>query len=95
MSFALLPYQRAVCEHLKAYEPGLWRWFMSDDFSGEAAEESKLELLKSCYRMTRDSHAQLYQTADEVAELATWLCCDRASFCTGSYYPVNGGYLAH
>ena len=34
-------------------------------------------------------------TADEVAELATWLCCDRASFCTGSYYPVNGGYLAH
>ncbi len=31
----------------------------------------------------------------EVANLITWLASDQASFCTGSYYPVNGGYLAH
>lgn len=30
---------------------------------------------------------------EEVAELITWLCSDRASFCTGGYYPVDGGYL--
>ena len=30
----------------------------------------------------------------EVAELVVWLCSDRASFCTGTYYPVDGGYLA-
>ena len=30
----------------------------------------------------------------EVAELVVWLGSDRASFCTGSYYPVDGGYLS-
>jgi NAD(P)-dependent dehydrogenase (short-subunit alcohol dehydrogenase family) len=30
----------------------------------------------------------------EVAELITWLSSDRASFVTGAYYPVDGGYLA-
>lgn len=33
--------------------------------------------------------------AEEVASLITYLASDQASFCTGSYYPVNGGYLAH
>lgn len=33
--------------------------------------------------------------ATEVAELVFWLCSDKASFITGSYYPVDGGYLAH
>jgi NAD(P)-dependent dehydrogenase (short-subunit alcohol dehydrogenase family) len=31
---------------------------------------------------------------EEVAELALWLSSDKASFVTGSYYPVDGGYLA-
>lgn len=33
-------------------------------------------------------------TANEVAELVIWLSSDKASFVTGSYYPVDGGYLA-
>ena len=33
-------------------------------------------------------------TAEEVAELALWLNSDKASFVTGSYYNVDGGYLA-
>lgn len=31
---------------------------------------------------------------EEVAELTAWLSSDKASFVTGSYYPVDGGYLA-
>ena len=31
---------------------------------------------------------------EEVAELVAWLASDRASFITGGYYPVDGGYLA-
>lgn len=32
--------------------------------------------------------------SEEVAELALWLNSDKASFVTGSYYNVDGGYLA-
>jgi len=30
----------------------------------------------------------------EVAELVIWLSSEKASFVTGSYYPIDGGYLA-
>jgi NAD(P)-dependent dehydrogenase (short-subunit alcohol dehydrogenase family) len=32
--------------------------------------------------------------SEEVAELIYWLSSDRSSFVTGSYYPIDGGYLA-
>lgn len=32
--------------------------------------------------------------AEEVAELVVWLSSEKASFITGSYYPIDGGYLA-
>jgi NAD(P)-dependent dehydrogenase (short-subunit alcohol dehydrogenase family) len=32
--------------------------------------------------------------SEEVAELIYWLSSDKASFVTGSYYPIDGGYLA-
>lgn len=32
--------------------------------------------------------------SEEVAELFLWLASDKASFATGAYYPIDGGYLA-
>lgn len=32
--------------------------------------------------------------AEEVAELVLWLSSEKSSFVTGSYYPVDGGYLS-
>lgn len=32
--------------------------------------------------------------AEEVAELVLWLSSSKSSFVTGSYYPVDGGYLS-
>jgi NAD(P)-dependent dehydrogenase (short-subunit alcohol dehydrogenase family) len=33
-------------------------------------------------------------TPEEVAALVIWLSSDKASFATGGYYPIDGGYLA-
>lgn len=34
------------------------------------------------------------QGAKVVAELVVWLSSDKASFVTGAYYAIDGGYLA-
>ncbi|MCU0384868.1 MAG: glucose 1-dehydrogenase [Flavihumibacter sp.] len=53
-----------------------------------ALDEATLEQVKSLHPIGR------LGTSEEVAELALWLSSDKASFVTGSYYAVDGGYLA-
>lgn len=33
-------------------------------------------------------------TPEEIASLATFLCSDEASFITGSFYPIDGGFIS-
>ena len=56
-------------------------------------------MLSSLDEATRKQVIQLHPIgrlgrADEVAELVLWLGSDRSSFATGTYYPLDGGYLA-
>jgi NAD(P)-dependent dehydrogenase (short-subunit alcohol dehydrogenase family) len=54
----------------------------------KALDEPTMKVIASLHPMGR------LGTANEVAELALWLNSDKASFVTGAYYNVDGGYLA-
>ena len=51
-------------------------------------DENTLTMLKGLHAMGRLGES------NEVAELILWLASPKASFVTGSYYAVDGGYLA-
>jgi hypothetical protein len=66
-SLGLLPYQSRLVEFLKHHDRDVWNWFASARTKAKQSEELKFDLLKSTYRIERDSQPDLYQTADEVA----------------------------
>ncbi len=50
---------------------------------------------KACYDFLVKKHPMgRLGKVDEIVDLVLWLSSDRASFCNGAYYPVDGGYLA-
>jgi len=56
----------ALASTLEQHEPGLWRWFSSDDYGRKYADNVKLELLRSTYRLPLEGHQKLYALAAEV-----------------------------
>ncbi len=56
--------------------------------TASATADAELQALAALHPMNRLGEPS------EVAELVTFLASDRASFITGGYYPVDGGYLA-
>ncbi len=71
---------------INAVGPGFIRTAMT---SGLEKNEDALAMLIAAHPIGR------LGKAEEVAELVAWLASDKASFVTGAYYPVDGGYLAH
>lgn len=63
-----LAYQRAIVDYLKTEDPEVWQWFAKhrqDDAQQAAA--ARLDLLKSTYRIERQTQPDLYALAEEVA----------------------------
>jgi NAD(P)-dependent dehydrogenase (short-subunit alcohol dehydrogenase family) len=53
-----------------------------------ALDDDTLKMLETMHATNR------LGKPEEVAELVVWACSDAASFITGAYLPVDGGYLA-
>jgi hypothetical protein len=63
-----LPYHRSIVEHLRRVDPHVWNWFGKTTSDPKAAEEVRFELLKSTYRIERESQPGLYETAGRVMQ---------------------------
>ena len=59
------PYLAAIRDYLKAEEPETWAWFSSTKFRAEYADNVRLDLLKSAYRLDRASHGPLHDQAED------------------------------
>lgn len=62
--------------------------FIKTPLVEESLDADTLKFLETKHAMGRLGES------DEVAELCLWLASDKASFVTGSYYTVDGGYTA-
>jgi len=60
-----LPYHFELRDYLKSQEGELWNWFASARAKADYAENLRLELLKSTYRLDADGHPELYQSVAE------------------------------
>ena len=60
-------YHCAVLQCLKQHYTDVWDWFSSHVRRPDTAEKVRVELLKSAYRLDRDSSDDLYQIVDTVA----------------------------
>jgi hypothetical protein len=58
-----LEYHRELRDYLKASERELWNWFSSARAKENYAENLRLELLKTTYRLDLISHGALYESA--------------------------------
>ena len=78
----------------------IWIFVLPYDIPGQRnKKDSPLDILQQRFasgQITKEEYQERKNifTPEEVAELVIWLSSDKASFATGGYYPIDGGYLA-
>jgi NAD(P)-dependent dehydrogenase (short-subunit alcohol dehydrogenase family) len=85
---------RTPCSFLKRLSPpwGTWSSSSRDECESSISTRPPSTPASSC--SVREHPLGTIGNSSEVAELVLWLCSDKASFVTGAYYAVDGGYLA-
>ncbi|MCY2995331.1 MAG: hypothetical protein NTY19_46830 [Planctomycetota bacterium] len=68
MELKPLPYHELLCDYLRTEEAEVWRWYTSHQVRAEQAEAVRFELLKSTYRVARESQPAIYAAAESVAK---------------------------
>ena len=63
-----LPYHERIRDYLKAEEPQVWNWYASHRVRNDQADAVRFELLKSTYRVERETQSELYAAAEQVAD---------------------------
>ena len=63
-----VPYHLAMRDLLQKIDPKVWDWFGQRKNDPQTAEALRFELLKTTYRLSRESHPNLYAAADKAAE---------------------------
>jgi hypothetical protein len=61
------PFHRELRDALAEHEPGLFRWYSSDRYEAERADRLRLEILRSSYRLSPDTHERPHRLAREAA----------------------------
>src|SRR5687767_5021118 len=61
-------FHRRLRDTLAAQEPGLFRWYSSDAYEAERVQRMRLELLRSSYRLSPDSHERPHRLARAAAK---------------------------
>jgi hypothetical protein len=67
-------YLVAICDYLQVGEPGVWEWFSANQTKVEHVERTRLELLKSAYRLDRGQQPELYRLAEAVTAALSLDC---------------------
>jgi Zn-dependent protease with chaperone function len=60
-------FHRRLREALVEQEPGLFRWYSSDEYERERADRLRLEILRSSYRLSAESHERPHRLAREAS----------------------------
>ena len=63
-SLTPIPYHTELKDFLKKHEAEMWNWFASAEAQASYATELRLDLLKSTYRLSVESHAGVYEQAE-------------------------------
>jgi hypothetical protein len=63
-----LTYHVELRDYLKLEERELWNWFASARSKADYAEQLRVQLLKSTYRLDADGHPDLYQSLNEAKQ---------------------------